>query len=63
LAFVFLADSYATLRTRSARVAFWVAFALSIPLALIGAINPWLDPTPYGRGFSWMIVLRSQGWL
>lgn len=61
--YVFLADAYRLLRSRLTRALFWTAYALSIPLALIGAIDPWLDPTPYGTGFSWQIVLRSQGWL
>jgi hypothetical protein len=63
LLFVFLADAYATLRGRVLRAGFWVAYALSFPLALIGSLAPWLDPTPYGTGFSWVLVLRSKGWL
>jgi hypothetical protein len=61
--YVFLADSYRQLRSRAARALFWVAYAASFPLALIGALDPWLDPTPYGTGFSWAIVLRAHGWL
>ncbi len=61
LCFVFLADAYALLATRVARVGFWIAYALSFPLAWIGALDPWLDPTPYGHGFSWVIVLRAHG--
>ena len=60
---VFLADAYRTLLGRATRVAFWVAYAVSFPLALIGALDPWLDPTPYGTGFSWVLVLRAHGWL
>jgi hypothetical protein len=63
LGFVFLWDTQRKLRRRAARVAFWVAFALSFPLAWIGALDPWLDPTPYGSGFSWAVVLRAHGWL
>jgi len=63
LLFVFLADAYSVLPGRFARGAFWVAFAASIPLALIGALDPWLDPTPYGTGYSWVLVLRAHGWL
>ena len=63
LFYVFLADAYRTYRRRAVRALFWVAYALSFPLALIGAIDPWLDPTPYGTGFSWWLVLRSRGWL
>lgn len=63
LLFVFLADAYGTLRGRVMRAAFWLAYALSFPLALIGSRAPWLDPTPYGTGYSWVIVLRSLGWL
>jgi hypothetical protein len=63
LCFVFLADTYHRLRRRAARVAFWTAFALSFPLAFIGSLAPWLDPTPYGTGPSWVLVLRSRGWL
>ena len=63
LLFVFLADAHATFRGRASRAAFWLAFALSFPLAIIGSLAPWLDPTPYGTGFSWVIVLRSKGWL
>lgn len=63
LLFVFLADAYATWTGRAARAAFWAALAASIALALIGSLDPWLDPTPYGRGYSWQIVLRARGWL
>ena len=63
LLFVFLADAYGTLRGRITRAVFWVAYVLSFPLALIGALDPWLDPTPYGSGFSWVLVLRAHGWL
>ena len=61
--YVFLTDAYALLRRRVTRVLFWVAYALSIPLALIGAMDPWLDPTRWGSGFAWVIVLRAHGWL
>jgi len=61
--YVFLADAYRIHRRPSVRALFWTAYALSFPLALIGAIDPWLDPTPYGAGFSWWLVLRSRGWL
>lgn len=61
--YVFLPDAYATLRSGVARGLFWTAYAASIPLALIGAVDPWLDPTPYGTGFSWQLVLRAHGWL
>jgi hypothetical protein len=61
--YLFLADAYRMLRSRSARALFWAAYAASIPLALIGAMDPWLDPTPYGQGFSWQLVLRAHGWL
>ena len=63
LGFVFLFDTQRKLRGRAARAAFWIAFALSFPLAWIGALDPWLDPTPYGGGFSWAVVLRAHGWL
>ena len=63
LLFVFLADAHATLRSTAARAAFWLAFAASFAFALIGALDPWLDPTPYGTGYSWVIVLRAHGWL
>jgi hypothetical protein len=63
LLFVFLADAYGTLRGGALRAAFWVAYALSFALAFIGSLDPWLDPTPYGTGFSWVLVLRSRGWL
>jgi uncharacterized protein (TIGR03382 family) len=63
LLFVFLADAYRTQRSGVVRAAFWFAFALSIPLALIGSLDPWLDPTPYGAGYSWMVVLRAHKWL
>jgi hypothetical protein len=63
LLFVFLADAYRTLQSRVARTAFWIAFAVSIPLALIGSLDPWLDPTPYGSGYSWLVVLRAHKWL
>jgi len=63
LGFVFLFDTHRKLRSRMARAAFWTAYALSFPLAWIGALDPWLDPTPYGTGFSWAIVLRAHGWL
>lgn len=59
--YVFMADGYAELRSLAARVLFWVAYALSFPLAWIGAWDPWLDPTPYGTSFSWVIVLRAHG--
>ena len=61
--YVFLADTYALLRRRFTRTLFWVAYALSIPLALVGAMDPWLDPTRWGTGFAWVIVLRAHGWL
>jgi hypothetical protein len=61
--YVFLTDAYRQLRSGIARTLFWVAYAVSFPLALIGALDPWLDPTPYGTGFSWVIVLRAHGWL
>ncbi len=61
--YVFLVDAYRLLRRRAMRALFWTAYALSIALALIGAIDPWMDPTPYGVGYSWQIVLRSRGWL
>ena len=35
----------------------------SIAFALIGSLDPWLDPTPYGTGYSWVIVLRAHKWL
>ncbi len=63
LLFVFLADGYALLRSRLARAAFWLAFAASLPFAMIGALDPWLDPTPWGTGYAWLIVLRAHGWL
>ena len=63
LLFVFLPDAYATLRSRAARVGFWLALAASVAFAQIGALDPWLDPTPYGPGYSWVIVLRAHGWL
>lgn len=62
LLFVFLADAYATWRSRPARASFWLAFAASCAFAVIGALDPWLDPTPYGTGYSWQIVLRAHGW-
>jgi len=61
--YVFLADAYALLHGRVLRSVFWVAYALSIPLALIGAIDPWLDPTNWGTGPAWVIVLRAHRWL
>jgi hypothetical protein len=63
LMYVFLPDAYAALHGRATRALFWTAYAVSIPLALIGSLNPWLDPTRYGTGFSWQLVLRAQGWL
>jgi hypothetical protein len=63
LLFVFLADAYRTLRSGAARAAFWLALVTSLAFAQIGALDPWLDPTPYGHGYSWMIVLRAHGWL
>jgi hypothetical protein len=63
IAYVFMVDAYRTLRSRVARAGFWAAYAASIPLALIGALDPWLDPSPYGTGYSWVIVLRHRGWL
>ena len=63
LGFVFLYDTQRKLHGRVARGTFWLAFALSFPLAWIGALDPWLDPTPYGSGFAWQIVLRAHGWL
>jgi hypothetical protein len=63
LGFVFLYDAQRKLRGRVARGAFWIAYALSFPLAWIGALDPWLDPTPFGNGFAWQIVLRAHGWL
>ena len=61
--YVFLADAYEILRARMTRALFWIAYAISIPLALIGAMDPWLDPTRWGTGFAWVIVLRAHGWL
>ncbi len=61
--YVFLADAYALLHGRITRGLFWLAYAASIPLALIGAMDPWLDPTPFGHGFAWVLVLRAHGWL
>lgn len=63
LLFVFLTDAYRTLRGPKMRAAFWLSYVLSFPPALIGSLDPWLDPTPYGTGFSWMLVLRAHGWL
>lgn len=63
LLFVFLADAYALFRSLLARAAFWLAFAASAAFALIGALDPWLDPTPWGAGYAWVIVLRAHGWL
>ena len=63
LLFVFLPDAYATLRSRAARAGFWLALAASVAFAQIGARDPWLDPTPYGSGYSWVLVLRAHGWL
>jgi len=63
LLFIFLPDAYATWTSRPIRAAFWLAFAASIVFALIGSLDPWLDPTPYGEGYSWQIVLRAHGWL
>lgn len=61
--YLFLADAYALLASRVTRGLFWLAYAASIPLALIGAMDPWLDPTPFGRGFSPLLILRAHGWL
>jgi hypothetical protein len=61
--YVFLADAYATLRGRATRALFWAAYAVSIPLALIGAMDPWLDPTGWGTGPAWVLVLRAHHWL
>ncbi len=61
--YVFLWDAHRTLRTAPSRALFWATYVLSIPLALIGAMDPWLDPTRYGTGFSWQLVLRAHGWL
>jgi hypothetical protein len=63
LFYVFLVDAYRTIGSAVGRALFWTAYAVSIPLALVGAIDPWLDPTPYGTGFAWVLVLRSRGWL
>lgn len=63
LLFIFLPATYETWTNRPTRIAFWLAFAASIALALIGSLDPWLDPTPYGEGYSWQIVLRARGWL
>lgn len=63
LLFIFLTDTYETWTGRPMRTAFWLAFAASIAFAQIGALDPWLDPTPYGEGYSWQIVLRARGWL
>ncbi len=63
LLYVFMAHGFQRLRRRWFRALFWIAYVISIPLALIGALDPWLDPTPYGPGFSWVVVLRSRGWL
>ncbi len=63
LLFVFLPDAYRTLRSGIARGAFWLAFAASAALAFIGTLDPWLDPSPYGTGYSWQLVLRAHGWL
>jgi hypothetical protein len=63
LLFVFLPDAYRTLRGGATRAAFWVAYVASLLLAFIGTLDPWLDPTPYGTGYSWVIVLRAHGWL
>ena len=63
LAYVFMPHAYGRLDRRWSRALFWIAYAASIPLALIGALDPWLDPTPYGTGPSWVLVLRSRGWL
>ena len=63
LLFVFLTDTYETWTSSAARITFWLAFAASILFAQIGALDPWLDPTPYGQGYSWQIVLRAHGWL
>ncbi len=62
LLLVFLTDAYATLTGHITRILFWLAFAASVAFALIGALDPWLDPTPYGPGYSWQIVLRAHGW-
>ncbi|MCC6764475.1 MAG: hypothetical protein IT293_07400 [Deltaproteobacteria bacterium] len=62
LLLVFLADAYATFRSRAGRIAFWLALAASVPLAMIGALDPWLDPTPWGTGYAWVVVLRAHGW-
>ncbi|MEB2285046.1 MAG: hypothetical protein B6D46_09910 [Polyangiaceae bacterium UTPRO1] len=62
LLYVFFADAYATLRSRAGRTAFWIAYAVSFPLAMIGARDPWLDPTPWGTGYAWIVVLRAHGW-
>jgi hypothetical protein len=61
--YVFLTDAYQMLRSRLGRVFFWLAYVLSIPLGLIGAMDPWLDPTRFGSGFAWVLVLRAHGWL
>ena len=63
LLFVFLTDTYEAWSSRPMRAAFWLAFAASMLFAQIGALDPWLDPTPYGQGYSWQIVLRAHGWL
>lgn len=63
LLYVFLTDTYEILRHRITRALFWLAYLASIPLALIGSTDPWLDPTPFGNGFAWVLVLRARGWL
>ena len=63
LLFVFLADAYALLRSRLGRTCFWLAFVASVAFAMIGALDPWLDPTPWGTGYAWILVLRAHGWL
>jgi len=63
MTYVFLADGYRALRFGVVRALFWAAYITSFPLAWIGALDPWLDPTRWGTGPSWVLVLRSRGWL
>ncbi|MCC6847467.1 MAG: hypothetical protein IT294_03115 [Deltaproteobacteria bacterium] len=62
LLLVFLADAYAAFPSRAGRTAFRIALVASVPLAMIGALDPWLDPTPWGTGYAWVVVLRAHGW-
>lgn len=63
LLFVFLADAYTLLHSGIGRALFWLAFLASAAFAMIGALDPWLDPTPWGAGYAWVVVLRARGWL